>query len=596
MVTPKQMRPTQRCDILCVLVIESTQHMQNLFHELYDSVITKVITQLRTPVIVESAGKKSQATKATPCVRLGVVFFGDYFPYSTRTCSTQYFTSNYREFTKTIKAHRFCEGGRLRCAATEGLVGALEMFDDFAEYDPEAHLTNIQQRHVVLVSSTPPYSEPCRENVHMRYDGFGLDDVAKRMRELKVSFSLIQERATRIDQVENLLKTANTSSKAPFELPRGMSPNFDVRLMGIDLPIPPEFSEAVAQPTPIAPAAPISIQPQPQPQMPQVQPQTQTQTQVHAQAPTPAHTQPQPQTQTQNQPQAQLQPSGQSIPGAGQQLASAEPPQQQQTLQTQIKTPPQLIPQKNKSDAVLQLDETSGVAKKPKIEADATAMGAAGSTVDEPAKAGRGKARAKSGGSARKGSRASNSPAVSAKPIPVTPQTDTSMANPGSVAQQQAQPLSAASNQSMFHAGDAAALSAQAMARANSQQLQQNGNALEPNAEMQANNGAQIPAAAYSVLLSELKSKGATPEELRLVLFWLTQLQNQSRPPHERLEFRKQLDIIVTRLRQNPATAGNAGSGPLQSAAQPEGASQPAMQMGAVNNVSIAQQQAQALP
>ncbi|KAJ2860282.1 hypothetical protein FB639_005656, partial [Coemansia asiatica] len=143
MVAPKQMRTAQRCDILCVLVIESTQHMQNLFHELYDSVITKIITQLRTPTLVETTAKKSQATKASPCVRLGVVFFGDYYPYSTQTCSTQYFTSNYREFTKTIKAHKFREGGQLRCAATDGLVSALEMFDDFAEFDPEAHLANV---------------------------------------------------------------------------------------------------------------------------------------------------------------------------------------------------------------------------------------------------------------------------------------------------------------------------------------------------------------------------------------------------------------------------------------------------------------------
>ncbi|KAJ2470508.1 hypothetical protein GGI02_002889, partial [Coemansia sp. RSA 2322] len=73
MVTPKQMRPAQRCDILCVLVIESTQQMQHLFHNLYDTVLTKIITQLRTPLLVDSsgrkdaAGRKGQPTKATPC-------------------------------------------------------------------------------------------------------------------------------------------------------------------------------------------------------------------------------------------------------------------------------------------------------------------------------------------------------------------------------------------------------------------------------------------------------------------------------------------------------------------------------------------------
>ncbi|KAJ2243643.1 hypothetical protein GGH98_005033, partial [Coemansia sp. RSA 454] len=264
MVTPTQIRPAPRCDILCVLVVESTQHMQNLFHGLYDTVITQLITQMRTPIIVQAAGNKSQpVTKATPCVRLGVVFYGDYFPYSTQTCSKQYFTSNYREFTKTIKSHRFCEGGLLRCATTEGLVGALEMFDDFAEFDPEAHLANVQQRHAIMVTSTPPYAQGCRENAHMRYDGFSIDDVARRMREMKISFSLIKERGKQIEQVEGLLKTANVSTKSLLELPKPMSPDFDVQLMGIDLQIPPEFAAPISALTSIAPAALPNIQPQP---------------------------------------------------------------------------------------------------------------------------------------------------------------------------------------------------------------------------------------------------------------------------------------------------------------------------------------------
>ncbi|KAJ2697874.1 hypothetical protein H4R19_005634, partial [Coemansia spiralis] len=131
MVAAAQNRAGQRYDILCVLVIESSEHMRGLFHGLYESVLLRVIAQLREPVIIGSGGDAGPVEKATPCVRFGVVFYGDYFPYSTQPCSTQYFTSNYREFAKTLKAHRFREGGQLRCAATEGLVAALEMFDDF---------------------------------------------------------------------------------------------------------------------------------------------------------------------------------------------------------------------------------------------------------------------------------------------------------------------------------------------------------------------------------------------------------------------------------------------------------------------------------
>ncbi|KAJ2742515.1 hypothetical protein GGI20_004426 [Coemansia sp. BCRC 34301] len=383
MVTPKQMRPALRCDILCVFVIESTQHMQNLFPDLYDSVLTKIITQLRTPVIVDSPSKKdamakkgatSQPTKATPCVRLGVVFFGDYYPYSTRTCSTKYFTSNYREFAKTIKEHRFCGGGRLRCAATEGLVGALEMLDNFNECDPEAGLTSVQQRHVILVSSTPPYAEPCRENDHVRYDGFGLDNVAARMRELKLSFSLVLERGKRIEQIENLLKTANVSTKPALELPKSMCPSFEAHLVGIDLPIAQE--SVAASLAPVQPAA-----------MP-----------LQANAPMPAapvHIQP-------AQPQA--------IPAIG---------------------PSPALPQKNKVDAnAMSVDPAMG-SKKIKADIDAPS---AGPISEDQAKAARGgaKSRQKTQNASRpKAARASNSPAVAAMAAPTVPQTNVANAMGG---------------------------------------------------------------------------------------------------------------------------------------------------------------------
>ncbi|KAJ2441771.1 hypothetical protein GGF42_007183, partial [Coemansia sp. RSA 2424] len=373
MVTPKQMRPALRCDILCVFVIESTQHMQNLFPDLYDSVLTKIITQLRTPVIVDSPGKKdtsakksgNQPTKATPCVRLGVVFFGDYYPYSTHTCSTKYFTSNYREFAKTIKEHRFCEGGRLRCAATEGLVGALEMLDNFNECDPEAGLTSVQQRHVVLVSSTPPYAEPCRENVHMRYDGFGLDNVAARMRELKLSFSLVRERGKRIEQIENLLKAANISTKPALELPKSMSPSFDVHLVGIDLPIPQDFAAST-------PAQPVAITPQTSAQMPLA----------------PVHIQP------------------------------AQPPAMPVT------GPSPALPQKNKVDTNAMAVDPTMAPKRPKTDADAP-TGAVGPVSEDQAKTARGKSRPKNPSASRpKSVRASNSPAVTAVAAPTVPQTN----------------------------------------------------------------------------------------------------------------------------------------------------------------------------
>ncbi|KAJ1723156.1 hypothetical protein LPJ53_002468 [Coemansia erecta] len=501
MVTPKQIRPAQRCDILCVLVIESTQHMQPLFHELYDSIITKIITQLRTPTIVESAGKKSQTTKASPSVRLGVVFFGDYYPYSTQTCSTQYFTSNYREFSKTIKAHNFCEGGQLRCAVTDGLVGALEMFDDFAEFDPEAHLANVQQRHVILVSSTPPYAEPCRENVHMRYDGFELDDVAKRMRELKLSFSLIQERGSKVEQVESLLKSANVSIKAPVDIPKAMSPSFEVRLMGIDLPIPPEFAEPAPQTIPIAPAG--------------------TQPQQHQQ-------------------------------------------QQQQSTLTQT------VPQKNKTDATSLPAESPSIAKKQKMDVDSSPAVAASpavtGTINSPAteelsKAGasRAKSRPKPSRAGSKAGQASNSPAASANPIPSTPLTTATSVSGATQVQPPANTAGPQVSELAFANQSPAVPQPQP-----APQQQQPAIPMEITQEALANALQQIANTPYAGMLTELRDRGASGDDMRIILMLASQMQNPARPQQDRIEIKRRLDMHIFKLRQNLGMGDNSGNGAQQ--------------------------------
>ncbi|KAJ1898370.1 hypothetical protein LPJ66_002805, partial [Kickxella alabastrina] len=566
MVTPKQMRPAQRCDILCVLVIESTQHMHNLFHELYDSVITNLINQLRTPVIVDASGKKSQTTKATPCVRLGVVFYGDYYPYSTRTCSTQYFTSNYREFTKAIKAHKFCEGGQLRCAVTDGLVGALEMFDDFAEFDPEAHLANVQQRHAILVSSTPPYMQPCQENVHMRYDGFGLDDVAKRMRELKLSFSLIQERGKRIEQVEGLLDTANISTKPPLELPKAMSPSFSVRLMGIDLQIPPEFAEPVAQLTAIAPAPAPAILPN-------------TQLQPAPQMSAPVHIQPQPQVLT--QPQA--------------------PPAMQQS-----QSQPQLVPQKNKADAEAHLAESPMAAKKPKVDPDpASAVVTSPNTDDQP-KSARGKGRVKTGNSpgtaataatSRKASKPLDSPAVSANQIPTTPQS-ASAGGPANAQQQQHQHALDPNEMEVTPSSETAMSVKSPTGLQQLQQKQQkqqiNNGSVEQTAAMMPNIVQQATNPSYAAILADFKSKGASDEDLRLLLVLMMEVQNPARPIPERMDIKRKLEILITKLKNNSAAPDNsATSGIIMQSPQPMDIT---MAAPAGNTASASQPQAMMSP
>ncbi|KAJ2910136.1 hypothetical protein GGI21_001184, partial [Coemansia aciculifera] len=504
MVTPKQMRPALRCDILCVFVIESTLHMQNLFPDLYDTVLTKIITQLRTPVIVDtssSPSKKSSAsgggaqpTKATPCVRLGVVFFGDYYPYSTRTCSTKYFTSNYREFAKTIKEHRFCGGGRLRSAATEGLVGALEMLDNFDECDPEAGLTSVQQRHVILVSSTPPYAEPVRENDHMRYDGFGLDNVAARMRELKLSFSLVQERGKRIEQIEGLLKAANVSTKPALELPKTMSPSFDVHLVGIDLPIAPESAM-----TPAAQSAAAATQ----------------SGAVQMSVAPPVHIQP-----------------AQPVP-----VTAATGPS------------PALL-QKNKVDTAV--DPTTVGSKKPKTDADAA--------PEEQTKSVRGKGRQKSAGPPRSKAvgRASISPAVAAVAAPSVPpanvlsgQNVNAMGNQQLAAQHQLPP----GHPMLQQAGNAATGPGPSMPQPQPQ--------LQP--QPQPQQPAQAANAGLSQTILGVKqgliSQGITAEEHHsIVIELITQYQNPSLTQGERDVARMKLENVMAQLKEFAASKASGGA------------------------------------
>ncbi|KAJ1673100.1 hypothetical protein EV182_005889, partial [Spiromyces aspiralis] len=172
--------PKPRYDILCVFVIENSKHIGFQINALYDNIIKRVFTKLRQQIPPEDSTYNS---KTSPCVKLGVVYFGDYEPYSEVTCEAQHFLINYRQFEKNVKSHAFTDTGLLRVATIEGLVGALEMFDEYDEHNPEVNITVLYQRHCFLISTTPPYLDPCRCNKMERYDGYTFQDVAARMKE-----------------------------------------------------------------------------------------------------------------------------------------------------------------------------------------------------------------------------------------------------------------------------------------------------------------------------------------------------------------------------------------------------------------------------
>ncbi|KAJ2585970.1 hypothetical protein EV177_009846, partial [Coemansia sp. RSA 1804] len=203
-----------------------------------------------------------------------------------------------------------------------------------------------------------------------------------------------------------------------MELPAAMSPYFDVRLMGIDLPIPPEFAEPATistLPPPLS-IAPVAIQPHIQPQQPvHIQPMQNNSNMLPTTAiaatstisAPPQHQQPIPSPATASLlPQKNKAPeTGPAGPGATNAVSSAA-----LAMAAGVK--------KQKTDQDASVHPFSSTSASVPVPAGAAGTAQAGVTEELPAKpAGRAKGRAKGAGG-RKASRASNSPAITAKATP----------------------------------------------------------------------------------------------------------------------------------------------------------------------------------
>ncbi|PVV02789.1 hypothetical protein BB560_002747, partial [Smittium megazygosporum] len=139
--------------ILCIFIIENTKKIGSIFSRIFENFISKFITLLREPVLSSENGIPS---KVTPCVQLGLVFYGDNHPLSNTSIISHYFTSNYRKFGSNLLDHQFATGGTIRCTLLDGLVAALEMLDDYSGFNNK-NSVDLVSTHVVLVGCTPPY-------------------------------------------------------------------------------------------------------------------------------------------------------------------------------------------------------------------------------------------------------------------------------------------------------------------------------------------------------------------------------------------------------------------------------------------------------
>ncbi|KAJ2751084.1 hypothetical protein H4S06_004220, partial [Coemansia sp. BCRC 34490] len=407
------------------------------------------------------------------------------------------------------------------------------------------------------------------------------------MRELKISFSLVQERGKRIDQMEALLGSANVSTKPPMELPAAMSPYFDVRLMGIDLLIPPEFAEPAATsnlPPPLS-IAPVAIQPHIQPQQPvHIQPMQNNSNPLPTTAIAAASTisaPPQNQQHIQSPATASLLPQKNKAPETGPAGPSATNAVSSAALAMAAGV------KKQKTDQDASVHPSSSTSASMPVPAGAAGTAQAGVTEEPPAKpAGRAKGRAKGAGG-RKASRASNSPAITAKATPnnggvfvgaSSASSSTNMVTSTPLLHlQQQQQQQHLSPQVAAMAGHANAINSSTGAgqlgppsqQQQQQQLQQQQQQAQQSATAMAS---QAQSLTLSNWIQSLRAQGITSnEDVHVLISIASQLQNVQLSEQEKKQVRQQLEVALARAKQNAIAASASSAG--GNMAVPQGAS-----------------------
>ncbi|KAF9399726.1 hypothetical protein BGX21_005735, partial [Mortierella sp. AD011] len=169
--------PSQRQEILCVFAIENSARMGPNFETLLMSYIEPILRHLRTPPI--DAETNQPRPKDAPLVRCGLAIYGDYQPSSASTIDTRYFINDPITFLRELRQIKFEYGGVFRNAVTEGLVSALEMFDQYDELRSSDGGDPV--RHLVLVADSSPHTTGCRCNSNERYDNYNVEDAVQEL-------------------------------------------------------------------------------------------------------------------------------------------------------------------------------------------------------------------------------------------------------------------------------------------------------------------------------------------------------------------------------------------------------------------------------
>ncbi|KAG0083890.1 Mediator of RNA polymerase II transcription subunit 25 [Podila epicladia] len=243
--TPGQ--STQRSEILCVFAIENSARMGPHFETLLMSYIEPIIRHFRAPPIDPETNQPRP--KDAPIVRCGLAIYGDYQPNSTSTVDTRYFTNDPLSFLRELRLIKFEYGGVFRNAVTEGLVSALEMFDQYD--DLRASDSPEPERHLILVADSSPHTTGCRCNSIEKYDNFNTSSATQELLQRAISLSLVSP--SEHSELIEIVKKVNGPNTEIVEASPKSLPTHVVKLAGFQLPspVPPP---APAMPTPTSEA------------------------------------------------------------------------------------------------------------------------------------------------------------------------------------------------------------------------------------------------------------------------------------------------------------------------------------------------------
>ncbi|RKP38047.1 hypothetical protein BJ085DRAFT_36127 [Dimargaris cristalligena] len=253
--------PSIKKEVLCVIVLEDSEQIAQVFNAVYQTYLDPIIRYLRTPMLNSPAQGGPGNTKMTPLVRLGLVYYRNNARGSSTCVDRTSFISDYRLYRKIITQHQFAPGTAPLYAVTEGLVGALELFDAYqSSYGSDVRHT---VQHCIVVGSTPFCPEAVRNNISTRYDDFTLARVLDTMKTSRVKLSVISPLGPASPALLSLAVQAAENPDSIVDVTKGPDHKLVAKLAGFTPPsleVPKDIPESAASKAQLRAVPPSAVE------------------------------------------------------------------------------------------------------------------------------------------------------------------------------------------------------------------------------------------------------------------------------------------------------------------------------------------------